>query len=305
MYLYWYKIKDGINNFGDQLNPYIVGKLNGCEVDYLPIADAPVRRILKCIKGLFHHQYSFHDLAVLISSLKEKHYYVAIGSVIEWIRGKNCHVWGAGLIKRNGLIKECQFHAVRGKITEQRIKELGYTSPFAIGDPAILLPLIYKPRTKKRYETGIIPHYIHYQEIKKQIGQLNNQLLLINLQDDTEKIIDQIYSCKKIITSSLHGLITAHSYQIPALWVRLSEQPLAGDNVKFSDYFSSVEIKTYPPFTIHLKDKISEEIINNLFLVNKKLFEPQINLSRLQKNLLKAAPFEILEKYKKFINHEG
>ena len=68
------------------------------------------------------------------------------------------------------------------------------------------------------------------------------------------KIIDEINSCQVIISSSLHGIITCHAYNIPCLWYKFSEK-IVGDGIKFADYFSSVNIKPYNPFKLHLNTK--------------------------------------------------
>ena len=150
MYLYWYKNKTGINNFGDDLNPYIIKCLTGQEINYLPIAEPKLVRVLKTIKRLFKKQMTLHDSIAIVKSLRSRKYYVAIGSIIESTRGKNCHVWGAGLINRNGIIKSSNFHAVRGEITKKRLRELGHKQPAAIGDPALLLPIIFTPKSTKK-----------------------------------------------------------------------------------------------------------------------------------------------------------
>jgi hypothetical protein len=53
-----------------------------------------------------------------------------------------------------------------------------------------------------------------------------------------EGFCQSINQCDVIITSSLHALITAHAYGIPAAWVIFSDAPL-GDGIKFHDYFAS------------------------------------------------------------------
>ena len=304
MYWYWYKKRTGKNNFGDELNPYIIGKLSNQKINYLPIPDSRLRRLLKLIKGSFEGKFSFHDSIQIFKSLKTKTYYTGIGSVIEWVRGKNCHIWGAGLINSNGIIQNCQFHAVRGKITQTRIKELGFNPPDTIGDPALLLPLIYSPSVTKRYKLGIVPHFTHYNEISEQLKK-NPDILLINLQDDIEQIINQIYSCNQIITSSLHGLIVSHTYNIPALWVDISAKPLAGDNIKFIDYFSSVEISPYAPLSLKIYSPELLPNAYNIFEQNNKLAMCEIKLlQKIRIDLLRSAPFSLTNSYKNLLTNE-
>ena len=78
---------------------------------------------------------------------------------------KNDIVWGTGW-NRKQVIKSpagVKFLAVRGPITKYLVKG---TNTDVFGDPAILLPLIYKPEIKKTHKVGIIPHYVDKPFIK-------------------------------------------------------------------------------------------------------------------------------------------
>ena len=55
-------------------------------------------------------------------------------------------------------------------------------------------------------------------------------------------VIDQITSCRKILSSSLHGLIVADAYRIPNARLILSNLICGGD-FKFDDYYKSVAKK--------------------------------------------------------------
>lgn len=298
MYLYWYKKNNSKNNFGDELNPYILKHLTGRKISHLPIADSRINRVLKLLKRLMFNQISFQDSFSLIKSLQSRKYYVAIGSVIELANGNNCFVWGAGLMKKNGTIKKCNFSAVRGEITRKRIKELGYNVPAAIGDPALLLPIIYNSTSKKEFDLGIIPHYVQMSELSKNLKDIKEKILIIDLLNDPETIIDQINSCKKTISSSLHGIIVSHAYGIPSLWCNLGETSLAGDDVKFDDYFSSVDIDFYNKIELDLGANLIKQS-NDLFLKFGVCSSINNNINEIQENLIKHAPFNILEKYKK------
>lgn len=297
MYLYWFKGNKGITNFGDELNPYILECLTGKKVNYLPIADTKINRLLKLLKRTLLNQMSFNDIVSVLRSLTTRKYYAAIGSILQAVNGKNCHVWGAGLINKNSAIGNCKFYAVRGEISRNYIKKLGYKTPKAIGDPALLLPMIYKSSSKKIYDLGIIPHYVQMEDLKKQINLENNNVLIIDLLNEPELVIDQINSCKRTISSSLHGIIVSHAYGIPSLWCNLGKTPLHGDDIKFYDYFSSVDINFYSKIELDFKNNLIYQV-NSLFTEFYKDSLINNSLKNIQSNLIKNAPFEILEKYK-------
>jgi hypothetical protein len=74
--------------------------------------------------------------------------------------------------------------------------------------------------------------------------------MVIDLCQTVEKVVADITSCDCIFSSSLHGLIVAHAYGIPAVWIRPGG-PIMGDDVKFHDYFASVGTRVDP---VHLRE---------------------------------------------------
>lgn len=70
-------------------------------------------------------------------------------------------------------------------------------------------------------------------------------------------VIEDIVSCEYILSTSLHGIIVAHTYGVKALWIKKGN--IQTDGIKFDDYFSSVQIDRYSPienFDVVLMDKI-------------------------------------------------
>lgn len=299
MYLFWYQLSKSVNNFGDELNPYIIAKLTGKKVRHLLIPDSKYARVNRSFKLYSQKRISLRDFIFVLLSLRARKYYVAIGSVIEWIGGKDCHVWGAGLMNKNGIIKSANFHAVRGQVTKNRLIELGHNLPEAIGDPALLLPIIFRPNTKKKYELGVIPHYVHKAEILRKQSVHSNDILVIDVLSGVEDVINQINSCKKTISSSLHGIIVSHAYGIPSLWCELGIAPLSGDDIKFEDYFSSVDIRPYKKLHLNLDNDNLLDQAKNIFADHKIQSLIVNDINEIQKQLILSSPFKILEKFKK------
>lgn len=259
----WYYTEGTRNNFGDYLGYYIPHKITGKKVNLVPIH----------------------------SKVKK---FVTVGSVLNRMIGINnsCTIWGSGIMTINDTIpNDVTLLSVRGPYTQQRLKEIGITPPDIIGDPALILKKLYNPTIEKKYKLGIIPHYVDYEEIR---GKVNDKSInVINLlTSDIESTIDEILSCDNIISSSLHGVIVSHTYDIPSLWVKFSNKLFGndermGNNVKFRDYFSSVGITPYDGFNFIGKDINLNEIIE---LINKNQTLNHINNFDFDK-LYNSCPF--------------
>jgi hypothetical protein len=288
-------------NFGDDLNPYIIEGLSGLNVDYIHFASSRLVVVKQFLKGFYKTPSSiFWFTKSFFKSFFSEYYILAIGSILQWYSSKRAIVWGAGIISKTSNVKASNFLAVRGHYTKNRLKELGYNSNIAIGDPALLLPLLYTPRSSKKYKLGIIPHISHYQDIKQKLSNKNKDIHLIDLNtSDIESVVNQIYSCEKILSTSLHGIIVSHAYGVNAIWANYTRQSsIGGDNVKFLDYFSSVDINNYSPYQIDFNGEVDIEKIENLFSNYHDKAIPQIEIRKIQKDLIRVAPFSVLEKFK-------
>jgi len=151
-------------------------------------------------------------------------------------------VYGAGIRDSNQELKGGLIQSVRGPLTRKRLLELNVECPPVYGDPGLLLPLHYNPKINKKYELGIIPHYIHYEKIKNIYKNQKNILIINLINSNIESVINLILSCKKTVSSSLHGLIVSDAYNIPNKWIQFDNN-IKGDNTKFYDYFQSVNRK--------------------------------------------------------------
>lgn len=303
--MFWHKVPFGKKNFGDVLGPYIVENMSGKEPIYTPLLHKGLTKIfiLTYLRAIYNRKLSvkesYYNIQYLIG--KKPNLLITIGSVIDWYTNPDCDIWGSGIMSRSSKISNANFYAVRGKYSQLRLKELGYKVPEAIGDPALLTPLIYEPKSDKKYSLGIIPHFSHYEGILKKLK--NDKILIINLLDDIEKVIEDVCSCETIISSSLHGIIIGHAYDVPSLWFWLSKGHIGGDDIKFADYFSSVEISEYNCFEIDHDsyDNLYLEQVESIFDENKQLTLVDSELlKKIQIDLIKSAPFSILPQYKNF-----
>jgi len=230
--LFWHR---GKSNFGDVLNPLLIEKITGKQVVWV------------------------------YPKFSTKKNYIAIGSILESASSSTV-VWGAGFISKAGHchktpLKVC---AVRGPLTRDKLLQDGIDCPEIYGDPALLLPKIYNPSIEKKFELGIIPHFVDKDNIWLRNIQNNTEIKILDIQESNPyDLIDQLLSCKKIASSSLHGIIVADAYSIPSLWIDLSDQVI-GDGFKFLDYFASVKRKDVDPFKIDLDTNV-KSIYENFY----------------------------------------
>jgi hypothetical protein len=164
--------------------------------------------------------------------------YVTVGSIMPHIRRDDAAiVWGAGIITRtDDFARPLRIHAVRGPLTRRRCVDQGYGCPETYGDPAILLPAyLERPEADARFPVGIVPHFVNYAEARSLFAGTSD-IMVVDVRRPVHDVVGAILSCRTVLSSSLHGLIVAHSYGVPATWVKFSA-PLKGDDVKFHDYF--------------------------------------------------------------------
>lgn len=248
-------------NYGDLLGKYLVERISNKPVVFAH----PKRR---------HWRDLFQPI------------YVTAGSVLAHVNSK-CVVWGSGIINANQQVKHARFLAVRGPETRNCLLKQGYEVPEIYGDPGLLLPRLFNPKVEQTHDLGIIPHYVDYDMVKAYY-QKDTKVKIINLKtNDIEITTKEILKCKRIISSSLHGIIVSHAYDIPAIWCRFSDK-LFGDNIKFKDYFRSVGITPYIP---EIKQgALSRSVLEAQF--NSKDSLPQAKyIQSIQDNLLRVCPF--------------
>lgn len=168
--------------------------------------------------------------------------YMCIGSIVDTKTNHKSLIWGSGAMygDRNKVIPNPQkVYAVRGPLTREYLLNQGVSCPEIYGDPAILLPYIYPSRKVKKYKIGLIPHYADYDLTNvKEFANINSSdSVVIKLKNYVkwEDVVDQICSCDFIASSSLHGLIISDAYDIPNIWVKLSNN-IKGNDFKYLDY---------------------------------------------------------------------
>ena len=190
--------------------------------------------------------------------------YACIGSIAGKLINEQTIVWGSGMIDGKVSVSPKKICAVRGKYTRISFINNGCSCPEVYGDPALLLPMFYPCNVSKKYKYGLIPHYIdlNLPNIKEFQEKYQSLVKVIDLKNYTDwrDIVRQINQCEFILSSSLHGLIVSDAYNVPNVWIKLSNN-IAGGYFKYLDYFSAVNRHQKEPVNLIDKDIIPEKLI--------------------------------------------
>jgi hypothetical protein len=134
-------------------------------------------------------------------------------------------------------------------LTREAVLRAGGECPEIYGDPALLLPRFHNAPVEKTHTLGVVPHYVDTQcarlwAAKAAAGEAK---IVDILHHDPIAVVDEIRACEMILTSSLHALIVAQAYGIPAIALAPVGVKLAGDGTKFLDYFMATGQAPYLP----------------------------------------------------------
>lgn len=199
---YWW---DGHQNFGDALTPW-----------------------------LLHHQGRIAVHAAPTSARM-----AGVGSILEQLPPEfSGTVWGSGLLYGKPVdLPHARYAAVRGRLTCQI---QGITGPVALGDPGVLVARHLR-RPRRRWTLGIVPHGMHddHPDVVGLADRYPAEVRVIGTRAPVDAVVRAIGHCDAVISSSLHGLVVADSFGIPAAWFELSPT-LWGGSFKFEDYESVV-----------------------------------------------------------------
>lgn len=271
-------------NWGDALNPVLVKNISGQEVvwcDY-PKYIKNLDRFFSKWKFIQSHQDMVNPITMSLLSYSDlirrkgysylhkffncipeedptiKNVFLVVGSILHQV-DRNAIIWGAGFISENSRLREKPklICAVRGPLTRDIIIRQGLECPEVYGDPALLYPRFYKPSMEKKYKLGVVPHFVDQNSHLLDQFKNKEEVLVIDVTGGINKFVDEICSCEKIASSSLHGIIASDAYGIPSTWISLSDNVI-GKGFKFRDYFASVGRNVTHPLTISEKTTLQE-----------------------------------------------
>lgn len=249
---YW----DDEVNIGDQLSPYLIQKITG----------------RRCF------------------SARSYEGFYAIGSILNrQVLLTDSVVWGSGTLTRDAFrtkrikifpitrsipkilrrmrpeVQKADIRAVRGPRTRELIINAGFQCPDVFGDPAILMPRFYIPKSLPASKAGLILHHTQESDATRKLAE-NCGFKAISIfrkgADQLESFVDELCSCEKVFSTSLHGIILAQAYGIPAQWIRVENTPIHKDeDHKFADYFGGVNLPGQTAKVVMLKRESLVELM--------------------------------------------
>jgi pyruvyltransferase len=170
----------------------------------------------------------------------------AVGTIGHALHFGKVHLWGTGFDmqrdRTGGLVgyqipddTELVVHAVRGRRTAAALRAKGIVVPEAYGDPVWFLPKIFPDPNVKKWDLGVIVHISELEApnanalVKAAIARyqipphLAERVHIINTYtpatiDGLRSKTEEILACRRILSTSLHGLVIAETYGIPCAW---------------------------------------------------------------------------------------
>ncbi len=195
-------------NMGDALNPYIAARVLGATPVY--------------VSRRFHGKL------------------LAVGSIIEFTQPNDVVVGAGAIVDRIIDARGARILATRGPLTERLIRNADL--PGIYGDLALLLPDVYQPRLAAHGKIAVVPHYVDREVMVIQ----DPAVVTIDVEaPDIFSQIDLIAGAEAVVSSSLHGIVIAEAYGVPAVWVQPS-QNVIGEGFKFRDHFAATDREAVP-----------------------------------------------------------
>jgi len=248
----------------------------------------------------------------------------AVGTISQNMRNSTVHLWGTGLDagRRAFGNRTAGFaaapntnyivHAVRGSHTRKVMQEAGLHVPPIYGDAGWYMPRIISDHAvEKKYELGIIPHIsamasqtpeveLRPSAKRFQPSAMDGVKILNTFHDATwagfKSKFEEMLSCKRIITTSFHGLIIADAYRIPCIHFPLGNSGVQIADVepgsrlvdhRVADFYAGGGRRKLPVFCGHEHDETPWDKVIDAIDRHYKPFT-----HRHEANFLEAFPFE-------------
>jgi hypothetical protein len=207
---YWWR---EVANFGDALAPLLLKRFAYLKTEWAPISRSRI---------------------------------ASIGSILEHIPP----LWDGYILGSGRLFENSRLHLVQhrsglsSKILALRgpLSAKGIPGSFALGDPGLLADELVGPQ-EKTHDIGLVAHWQDEDLVPRftRLMPSGTSIKVIRTGDNTLQVLRDIGSCKKIVTSSLHGMIVADGFGIPRRVEVCNRMWKDGGDFKFRDYSASIQ----------------------------------------------------------------
>lgn len=201
-------------------------------------------RFTRYVRSHIGHVSNFGDLLgpLIVERILQKHglkeqernsRLLSVGSILHFAQDGDT-VWGSGVLGEkvltSGTVPHLDVRAVRGPLTRAILQRLGHDVPIIYGDPGLLMSRLWSKDEfldeANRSDYVIVPNY-------REHSSYRHLEQCVNPQADMREVLGRIVSADHVIASSLHGLIVAESFGIPATFIA----PATLDLTKYWDYY--------------------------------------------------------------------
>lgn len=213
MKLCYYKLPEGVNNFGDELNPWIWNQL--------------IPDLIDDDKSL-----AFVGIGTLLND--------DLHSRTHWARRRVIFGTGAGYGKGVLTLDDSyKVYCVRGPLSA---RVLGLEENAAVTDGAALIRQLLSSSNEKDYQFSYMPHYElagqGWERVCKNLG-----FGYIDARSDVEEVLSLISKTEILITEAMHGAIVADALRVPWIPVVTNSTILS---FKWQDWCASIGIDYNP-----------------------------------------------------------
>ncbi|NEP18686.1 MAG: polysaccharide pyruvyl transferase family protein [Leptolyngbya sp. SIO4C1] len=197
MRLFYFKRNDGIENFGDSLNPWLWQQLIGNVLDE-----------------------------------DETTAFIGIGTILNGClpyrlpNARRFVVFSSGLGYGRGTIpaldSNWSVYCVRGPLTAQ---QLGLPDRLAIADGALLLRRVYRPAATKQYAYSYMPHVEQAIRQGEQWAEICDraEIHYLDPRRPIEQLLTELSQTELLIAEAMHGAIAAEALRVP--WIAVHSHP--------------------------------------------------------------------------------
>lgn len=184
---------------------------------------------------------------------------VVVGSILDQLPpGWRGIVAGAGKLREYTELdlSQAKVLALRGPLSAR-----GVNGDPVLGDPALLANELVQ--VDKEYNLGIVPHWSDT-TLETRFKQWKPRI--IRPDGDPLEVVAEIGRCKKVVASSLHGIVVADAFGIPRRIEMTPKFATEGGAFKFRDHCAAVRV----PFEVGLTQEAPRHVVEP---IQQELFD--------------------------------